>query len=138
MFEQLVQFNEEHGHCNVSTKDKDNKQLAYWGNTQRKAKKKKGKGNISAEQIKLLEGIGFKWVLPRGPRPAVVEVSDVEDSVSDGEEEDSSPTYLESEDEDGKTTTATRRRSPRLSKSTKLSSGTKTYTPIQKIQRGED
>ena len=57
-FEQLVQFKEEHEHCNVHRK---HPQLGIWVMKQRQAKKKKGSNKISEEQIKLLNGIEFSW-----------------------------------------------------------------------------
>ena len=44
MFEQLVQFNVEHKHCNVPQRFKDNPQLGTWVETQRAVYNKKKKG----------------------------------------------------------------------------------------------
>jgi len=68
-FKELIQFNEEHGHCNVPQKYKANPELGLWVTTQRTAKKNQNGKKITEEQINRLEGIGFKWVLGRGRRP---------------------------------------------------------------------
>ena len=80
-FHQLEAYKEKNGDCNVSTLDEDYKQLGKWVDRQRQAFKK---NKLSKVRINRLEGIGFKWVSSRGPRPAR-EVSD-EDSASGGEE----------------------------------------------------
>jgi len=85
-FEQLKRYKKDHGNCNVPTKYEANPQLARWVHNQRQVYKGQGKGKITEEQIKLLEEIGFKWVLGSGRRPAA-EVSDAENSSSGGEEE---------------------------------------------------
>ena len=61
-FQQLVEYKKQNGHCRVPQRYKANPQLGRWVNTQRKAYKK---GKLSPEQIKSLEGIGFKWVLEK-------------------------------------------------------------------------
>jgi len=48
-FKELIQFNEEHGHCNVPQKYKANPELGVWVTTQRTAKKGKGTNKISPE-----------------------------------------------------------------------------------------
>ena len=79
--DQLKVYKEEHKHCNVPTKDKANPQLGKWVSHQR-TKYKKGK--LSTEQIKSLNGIGFKWV-SRVYKQAQEGV-DAEKLSSDGEE----------------------------------------------------
>ena len=83
-FEQLKGYKKDHGDCNVPRNYKANPQLARWIGTQRTAFKN---GKLLKERIESLQGIGFSWVISGCSRPAVVEVSDVEDSASDEEEE---------------------------------------------------
>jgi len=87
-FKELIQFNEEHGHCNVPHKYKANPELGVWVTTQRTAKKGKGTYKISPEQINRLEGIGFKWVLGRGYKPTWkgLDAAETENLVSGGED----------------------------------------------------
>jgi len=124
-FEQLKEYKGQNGHCNVPPRDKSYPQLATWVQSQRRVYNKTKRGKLSPERINLLQGIGFKWVLGQGCRTDTVVVSDVEEEDSSSSEEE------EEEDEDGtstlKSTTGTQRRSPRFSKSTKLSRGSKTY-----------
>jgi len=58
-YEKLLKFKDEHDHCNVSTYDKNNKELGNWVKSQRYLYKN---GKLSAEQINCLQGIGFEWV----------------------------------------------------------------------------
>jgi len=86
-FDQLVEYKEVNGNCNVPDKYPANPQLANWVKNQRSDYKK---GKLAKERIESLQGIGFEWVIGRGcgRRQAVlVEVSDVEDSASGGEGE---------------------------------------------------
>ena len=55
---ELVQYKEEHRHCNVPDKDKENKQLGTWVGVQRGAYKK---GKLDNDKVALLETIGFDW-----------------------------------------------------------------------------
>jgi len=60
-FNQLVLFKEENGHCRVPRK---HPQLGNWVMNQRIAVfNKKKEGELSSDQIKVLNGIGFEWVL---------------------------------------------------------------------------
>ena len=62
-FNQLVLFKEEHGHCRVPRK---HPQLGNWVMNQRIAVfNKKKEGELSSDQIKVLNGIGFEWVVSR-------------------------------------------------------------------------
>ncbi len=56
-FNQLMNFKQEYGHCNVPINYKDRK-LARWVSVMRKSYKK---NCLSQERIKLLEAIGFCW-----------------------------------------------------------------------------
>jgi hypothetical protein len=61
MFRELVEFKKIHGHFKVSEKRKGYEKLGTWTVRMRKAKRY-GKGqNLSDEQIKLLDSIGFDW-----------------------------------------------------------------------------
>lgn len=70
MFKQLKEYKEQNGHCRVPQRYKANPQLGRWVNNQRYLYKKKNQDRetITEEQINRLEGIGFEWELPRGPR----------------------------------------------------------------------
>ena len=59
--EELKQYKQVKGDCNVPYQYDANPQLATWVKNQRKAHKK---GKLSPEQIRSLEGIGFVWELP--------------------------------------------------------------------------
>lgn len=94
-FEQLKEYKQVNGNCNVSTYDEDkaNPELGVWVTTQRTAKKGKGTNKISPEQINRLEGIGFKWVLGRGYKPTregYLDAAETENLVSGGEDNSSS------------------------------------------------
>ena len=56
-FKQLKEYRQVKGDCNVPYQYDANPQLGYWVNRQRQVIKK---GKLSPEQIKSLEGIGFK------------------------------------------------------------------------------
>jgi len=60
MFQQLVEFKEVHGHCDIHAHYLENKQLGIWVSTQRYAQKK---GAISEERVRRLNEIGFVWNL---------------------------------------------------------------------------
>ena len=66
-FDQLVEYKDKYGHCNISTLDGDNKQLGQWVHTQRTTY---NKGKLPDEKINRLEGIGFSWAggVSRGRR----------------------------------------------------------------------
>lgn len=57
MYQRLVEFYKEYGHCCVPGGYKD-KQLAGWVNTQRTAYKKE---KVAQDKIDLLNAIGFVW-----------------------------------------------------------------------------
>ena len=59
-FQQLVEYKQQNGNCNVSTQDEANKQLGLWVDRQRQLFKK---GKLSSEQIESMNGIGFSWNL---------------------------------------------------------------------------
>ena len=66
MYDKLVEYKEEHHHCNVSKGDKDHKQLGQWVVNQRADYARLKKGTQSAmtnepERIEMLEKIGFVW-----------------------------------------------------------------------------
>jgi len=58
-FEELKQYEEQNGHCNVPREYKHNKQLGKWVARQRTYGVRKN----TEEQISRLNSIGFKWVL---------------------------------------------------------------------------
>ena len=60
MFQALVAFKDEHGHCNVPGSYQPNPKLAKWCSWQRTNKRK---GRLSEERVGLLEAIGFVWKL---------------------------------------------------------------------------
>ena len=55
-FQELCEYTRVNGNCNVPNKDTANKKLRNWVNNQ-----KFKKGNLSQEQIELLDSIGFSW-----------------------------------------------------------------------------
>jgi hypothetical protein len=67
MFAALVEFRRIHGHCRVSTLDKDHSSLGNWVRTQRTRRRQ---GKLSEERIRKLDELGFVWEAPsgRGPR----------------------------------------------------------------------
>jgi hypothetical protein len=63
-YNELVEFRNKTGHCNVPCKYEANKVLGYWVSTQRYSFKK---GRLSKECIAKLNKIGFAWsVCERG------------------------------------------------------------------------
>ena len=60
MYQALIAFKAEHGHCNVPTGYRQNSKLATWCSKQRT---NKGKDRLSEEYIRRLEAIGFVWKL---------------------------------------------------------------------------
>ena len=62
MLEALRTFKNEHGHCRVPAQWSGNPKLANWVATQRQFKKH---GELKAERIAALDGIGFEWILER-------------------------------------------------------------------------
>ena len=73
-FQQLVEYKRIHGHCNVSTLDKVNKQLGRWAMTQQQ-----NNATMSENKRNQLDSIGFAWRLKAGQlkqrqvRPSTVE-----------------------------------------------------------------
>ena len=58
-YNQLIDYKDKNGHCNISTYGKTNVKLGRWVDHQRTAYKK---GKLSSEQIESMNGIGFEWV----------------------------------------------------------------------------
>jgi len=56
----LVEFQRIHGHCRVSTLSKDHASLGNWVRTQRGRRRR---GQLSQEQIRSLDRLGFSWEL---------------------------------------------------------------------------
>jgi len=63
-FADFVAFHKANGHCRVSTVSKTHPSLGRWV---RKMRTKKRQGKLSAEQIRRLEAIGFKWEVSTAP-----------------------------------------------------------------------
>ena len=57
-FRRLKEFKERNGHCNVTQREKANRSLAAWVNTQRGALRD---GKLSAEDKAQLDSVGFDW-----------------------------------------------------------------------------
>ena len=72
MYNRLVSYKNEHGHCIVPRKFPQDPQLATWVHNQRKRCKK------DQSRIDLLNDIGFVWVLKRGPMRCPTEVWDLD------------------------------------------------------------
>ncbi|MDD5140399.1 MAG: Helicase associated domain protein [Verrucomicrobiales bacterium] len=62
MLEALQAFKSEHGHCRVPGQWSGNRKLANWVATQRRFKKH---GELKAERMAALDGIGFEWIVER-------------------------------------------------------------------------
>ncbi len=60
LFQDLVAFKENQGHCGVPAKWSENPQLGTWVSTQRKTFKK---GKLGEERVVRLEALGFEWDL---------------------------------------------------------------------------
>lgn len=61
-YNELIEYKNTHGHCNVPTKSKENKKLGYWVGLQRSEYKKYKDGKhhqMPQERLKLLTDIGF-------------------------------------------------------------------------------
>ncbi|HEY5234430.1 MAG TPA: Helicase associated domain protein, partial [Verrucomicrobiae bacterium] len=57
-FDQLVDFKNRNGHCNVPYDHSDNRQLGIWVSNQRQKRKL---NKLTPERLSLLNGIGFVW-----------------------------------------------------------------------------
>jgi len=64
-FSDLIAFKNQRGHCNVPAEWSKNPQLGKWVSNQRGNYKR---GTLSAERIKKLEALGFKWGKPPGKK----------------------------------------------------------------------
>jgi len=64
-FEELKQYIQDHGHCNVSRSTGDHERLGTWLHTQRKAYKlalrTDFKAGMTKQRMKLLESVGVEW-----------------------------------------------------------------------------
>ncbi len=58
MFQALVAFKENQGHCGVPAKRSENPQLGTWVSTRRRDFRK---GRLSEERVVRLEALGFEW-----------------------------------------------------------------------------
>ena len=61
-YQELLDFKEFHGHCNVPTQCLEKPVLGRWVTTQRT---QRSKGNLDSDYEKLLTDIGFEWEAPR-------------------------------------------------------------------------
>jgi len=59
-FEQMLEFKEKNGHCNVPRHYKENPALGEWVHRQRESYAK-GEKIIQGERMEKLEAVGFKW-----------------------------------------------------------------------------
>jgi len=57
-FAELVQFKEEHGHCNVPQRCPENPKLANWVGNQRSLK---SRGKLESNKVERLETLGLSW-----------------------------------------------------------------------------
>ncbi len=62
MFAALVTFKAQHGHCNVPRRYAENPPLGLWVGRQRKDY---NSGKLSAQRIKRLNALGFRWSLQK-------------------------------------------------------------------------
>ncbi len=58
LFQALVAFKENQGHCGVPDEWSENPQLGTWVSNQRRAFRK---GKLSEERVARLEALGFEW-----------------------------------------------------------------------------
>ena len=61
-YQKLIRYKEKHGDCNVPHGWEEDKSLAGWVGTQRKAKN----SNLTSERVESLDDIGFEWERRRG------------------------------------------------------------------------
>ena len=57
-FDELTAFQQQHGHCNVSTLSRTHAALGNWVRTQRRQRLL---GKLSQEQVQRLDQLGFTW-----------------------------------------------------------------------------
>jgi hypothetical protein len=55
----LIEFKNEHGHCDVPSGFQANPALATWVSGVRSARKR---GALAAERVRALNALGFRWV----------------------------------------------------------------------------
>jgi hypothetical protein len=68
MFNALIEFKKNYGHCNVPQHWRENKRLGKWVNTQRTSYKR---GKLPADRQQKLNEIGFSWhLMPTNKRLA--------------------------------------------------------------------
>eukprot|EP00522_Entomoneis_paludosa_P001610 CAMPEP_0172471124 /NCGR_PEP_ID=MMETSP1065-20121228/67655_1 /TAXON_ID=265537 /ORGANISM="Amphiprora paludosa, Strain CCMP125" /LENGTH=965 /DNA_ID=CAMNT_0013229211 /DNA_START=275 /DNA_END=3172 /DNA_ORIENTATION=+ len=60
-YEELKDYRDKHGHCNVPAGYPENRELAHWV-TEQRYKKKHNDAGFSKERIQLLNDLGFEWV----------------------------------------------------------------------------
>ena len=60
MFDTLVRFKQQYGHCNVPRDFRESPELFRWTERQRLVREF---GNLSQERQQRLEALGFKWSL---------------------------------------------------------------------------
>eukprot|EP00985_Skeletonema_marinoi_P016979 scaffold9241_cov135-Skeletonema_marinoi.AAC.2 len=68
-FHDLLEFKQQHGHCDVPQTYAPNPKLGVWVNKQRMEQKNREDGNISTltdERLERLQSIGFRWAKRRG------------------------------------------------------------------------
>ena len=58
MYQELVEYHQAHGDCNVPRDYSENPQLATWVGGQRQ---RNNRGNLDAEKIEKLDELGFSW-----------------------------------------------------------------------------
>lgn len=57
-YAEIIQYKEAHGHCDVPVRNSDNSSLGAWVIKQRN---KRNSGELSFEQVRLLDEVGFRW-----------------------------------------------------------------------------
>ena len=58
MYQELVEYHQAHGDCNVPRYYSENPQLSTWVSGQRQ---RNNRGNLDAEKIEKLDELGFSW-----------------------------------------------------------------------------
>ena len=80
-YQELLNYKQQHGHPNVPWQWKTNRPLAAWVNAQRKKYVELQKGrktNLTEENIRLLDEIGFRWQTNNSPAKKASGVSEPE------------------------------------------------------------